>query len=164
MSFRPFSKNFIFSVPPDISSDNTSSDVVVIEGQSTNLSCHASGNPKPTITWKREDGEAFIVRDGKNRKRGQHLQFIQSVCHGFRIMNRDDYFWVKYDHFESKLHFFEAVGAVVEIGSEPKTKPLLLILTMFVQIRIDTHCRIQNVKFFLGLGATFFKMQLTLVN
>jgi len=58
------------TVPPDISTENTSSDVVVIEGQHTNLTCVASGNPKPTISWKREDGEEFIVRDGKNRKKG----------------------------------------------------------------------------------------------
>ena len=38
------------------------------------------------------------------------------VCHWFRLRKRDDYFWVIFDHFWSKPHFFEADGAVVKIG------------------------------------------------
>jgi len=36
---------------------------------------------------------------------------IYRVCHGFRLMKRDDYFHVKFDHL-----FFEAAGVVVKIG------------------------------------------------
>ncbi len=65
-------------VPPDIITNNTSSDVVVVEGQHANLTCVASGNPKPAISWKREDGEEFIIREGKSRKKGMELlKFVQ---------------------------------------------------------------------------------------
>ena len=47
----------------------------------------------------------------------KELHSTYRVCRGYRLMKRDDYFWVNSDHFWSKHHFFEAAGAVVEISS-----------------------------------------------
>ena len=43
-----------------------------------------------------------------------------TVCHGIRLARRNDYFWVTFNHFWSKLHFFETAGAVA-IGSSLKS-------------------------------------------
>ncbi|XP_032679470.1 lachesin-like [Odontomachus brunneus] len=51
-------------VPPDISDDSTSTDMVVREGSNVSLRCEATGSPKPNITWRREDGE--LISLGKN--------------------------------------------------------------------------------------------------
>jgi len=38
------------------------------------------------------------------------------VCHGFKLTEQDDYFWVNlFDHFNWAL-FLEAAGAVLKIG------------------------------------------------
>ncbi|RVE51914.1 hypothetical protein evm_003380 [Chilo suppressalis] len=42
-------------VPPDIVDSNSSSEVMVREGDSVNLHCAASGTPHPAVTWRRED-------------------------------------------------------------------------------------------------------------
>ncbi|KAI1296698.1 Lachesin [Halotydeus destructor] len=44
-------------VPPSISDDETSSDVVVDERNKMSLRCKANGYPMPTITWRREDAK-----------------------------------------------------------------------------------------------------------
>ena len=33
-----------------------------------------------------------------------------TLCHGFRLMMWDDYFWVNFDHFWSKRHFLRQLG------------------------------------------------------
>ena len=48
-------------VPPDIKSEETSSDVAVNEGENATLLCRASGHPKPAVRWRREDGEPFVI-------------------------------------------------------------------------------------------------------
>ena len=45
--------------PPEILDKLSSSDVLVVEGGIAVLKCVAHGNPKPTITWRREDNEKF---------------------------------------------------------------------------------------------------------
>jgi len=42
-------------VPPDILDHPTSTDMVVREGTNVTLQCAATGSPKPTIVWRRED-------------------------------------------------------------------------------------------------------------
>ncbi|XP_071447292.1 lachesin-like [Hetaerina americana] len=51
-------------VPPDIVYDDTSADLSVQEGENATLSCKATGHPPPRITWKREDGDAILMRRG----------------------------------------------------------------------------------------------------
>jgi len=59
------------NVPPDIDYLQTSKDVVVQEGDNVTLTCRASGHPRPTITWRREDGSKIQRRgDWGGRKGG----------------------------------------------------------------------------------------------
>ncbi|XP_021921564.1 lachesin-like isoform X1 [Zootermopsis nevadensis] len=51
-------------VPPDILYDETSADLHVQEGENATLVCKATGNPRPRITWRREDGEPILLRRG----------------------------------------------------------------------------------------------------
>ncbi|XP_050730300.1 neurotrimin-like isoform X2 [Eriocheir sinensis] len=55
-------------VPPDIIDEESSSEVVVKEGQDVTLECRARGSPKPVISWKREDGGKIDVSNGINLK------------------------------------------------------------------------------------------------
>jgi hypothetical protein len=44
--------------------DRSSSDVVVKEGSSVNLSCEATGSPRPQLRWRRADGEMIRYQGG----------------------------------------------------------------------------------------------------
>ncbi|XP_069180911.1 lachesin isoform X2 [Procambarus clarkii] len=48
-------------VPPDIVDQESSGDVIAQEGNDIKLRCRARGSPKPTVTWKREDGQNINV-------------------------------------------------------------------------------------------------------
>ncbi|XP_066950543.1 lachesin-like isoform X2 [Macrobrachium rosenbergii] len=48
-------------VPPDIVDQESSGDVIAQEGNDVKLRCRARGSPKPTVTWKREDGRNITV-------------------------------------------------------------------------------------------------------
>jgi len=56
---RPISISGTLSVvvPPNIIDETSSGDTLATEGRSVTLNCDATGTPRPTITWKREDGE-----------------------------------------------------------------------------------------------------------
>lgn len=56
---------WLISVPPDILDYPTSSDMVVREGSNVTLKCAATGSPKPTIVWRREDGDMIPVSGGQ---------------------------------------------------------------------------------------------------
>ncbi len=58
------------SVPPDINSDLTSSDVTVNEESNATLSCRAFGLPRPHIRWKREDQKPFVVWERRGKRKG----------------------------------------------------------------------------------------------
>ncbi|XP_043787265.1 lachesin-like isoform X3 [Apis laboriosa] len=50
-------------VPPDIVyGGDTSADLAVSEGDNATLSCRATGRPTPRVSWRREDGEAILIR------------------------------------------------------------------------------------------------------
>jgi hypothetical protein len=51
-------------VPPDITDEETSSDITVQEGENATLVCRATGHPVPRILWRREDGESLVLRKG----------------------------------------------------------------------------------------------------
>uniref|UniRef100_A0A336MTJ8 CSON004957 protein n=1 Tax=Culicoides sonorensis TaxID=179676 RepID=A0A336MTJ8_CULSO len=43
-------------LPPDISDEESSSDLTIKEGENASLYCNAHGHPTPRITWRRNDG------------------------------------------------------------------------------------------------------------
>lgn len=56
-------------IPPDIMDDKSADDAVTHEGGEVTLKCVATGSPKPTVTWKREDGQNIVIRkDGKKQR------------------------------------------------------------------------------------------------
>jgi Immunoglobulin domain len=67
----------LLTVPPDILYDETSVDQAVQEGENTTLVCRATGHPPPRITWRREDGEAILVRKG-------HRDLVKGRPHFYR--------------------------------------------------------------------------------
>ena len=67
---------FYLPVPPDFITDDTSSDVTVTEGQDITLSCSATGHPKPRISWKKEDSQPFVVREGNSKRKSIYNIFF----------------------------------------------------------------------------------------
>ena len=57
---------FIFPVPPNIVDETSSGDTLATEGRSVTLNCDATGTPKPSITWRREDGEMIRLCGAPN--------------------------------------------------------------------------------------------------
>lgn len=57
------SSTVCWTVPPDIVyGGDTSADLAVSEGDNATLSCRATGRPTPRVSWRREDGEAILIR------------------------------------------------------------------------------------------------------
>ncbi|KAH0956730.1 hypothetical protein HN011_008282 [Eciton burchellii] len=50
-------------IPPDIMDDESADGMVTHEGGNIRLRCVATGSPKPTVTWKREDGRNIVLRE-----------------------------------------------------------------------------------------------------
>ncbi|CAH2071449.1 unnamed protein product, partial [Iphiclides podalirius] len=68
-------------VPPDIVDSDSSGEVIVHEGDSIALHCAASGIPKPTITWRREDLKLLTVGGEKVAKwEGAWLNVTSAQC------------------------------------------------------------------------------------
>ncbi|CAG7828006.1 unnamed protein product [Allacma fusca] len=69
---EPMAKQMAFLevvIPPDITSEETSGDLMVPEGGTAKLICRAKGQPKPVITWRKEDGNHIIIKEGQGGKR-----------------------------------------------------------------------------------------------
>ena len=64
---RRVSSHF-FLVPPTIVDSRTSSDLVVRENSLVNLTCEATGSPKPELRWRRADGEMIRYKGGMGKK------------------------------------------------------------------------------------------------
>ena len=71
--------NLVFLVSPDISTEETSSDTIVKEGQDAILTCKATGRPMPQITWRKEDGQSFVVKEGKSKRKGKEFETSNST-------------------------------------------------------------------------------------
>lgn len=66
------------SVPPDITDEETSSDITVQEGENATMVCRATGHPVPRILWRREDGESLVLRKGlRDVTKGKALQLTK---------------------------------------------------------------------------------------
>ncbi|CAK9798992.1 Lac [Anthophora plagiata] len=50
-------------IPPDIMDDKSAGGMITHEGGNIKLKCVATGSPKPTVTWKREDGRNIVIRE-----------------------------------------------------------------------------------------------------
>lgn len=76
-------KLFLVLVPPDIDDRQTSSDVIVHEGEDADLVCKANGHPKPTIEWYREDKGHINLFDPKlnqtRRVNGKNMFIILKI-------------------------------------------------------------------------------------
>lgn len=55
-------------IPPDIMDDDSSNGLVAHERGNIRLKCVATGTPKPTVTWKREDGRSISLRENGSKK------------------------------------------------------------------------------------------------
>ncbi|CAD7092680.1 unnamed protein product [Hermetia illucens] len=55
-------------VPPDIINEESSADLAVQESEDATLTCRATGNPTPRVTWRREDGDMIYIRKPGNRE------------------------------------------------------------------------------------------------
>lgn len=55
-TYKHFKWFYRLAVPPDISDEESSSDLTIKEGEKASLYCHAHGHPTPRITWRRNDG------------------------------------------------------------------------------------------------------------
>ena len=77
------------SVPPDITDEETSSDITVQEGENATLVCHAAGHPTPRILWRREDGESLILRKSlRDVTKGKRLHLILKVRVNYPSLNK----------------------------------------------------------------------------
>lgn len=76
-----------YLVPPDIINEDSSVDMAVQEGEDAALTCRATGNPPPRVTWKKEDGDYIYIRKQGNRDlmKGQHCQTIVYIQPIYRL-------------------------------------------------------------------------------
>ena len=61
---------------PDILNNETSSDTIVDEGASVHLRCKARGAPEPTISWRRQDKAAIVLRSENGTTRGGKIMLL----------------------------------------------------------------------------------------
>ncbi|CAK1581242.1 unnamed protein product [Parnassius mnemosyne] len=75
-------------VPPDIISDDTSSDVSVQELENATLTCKATGHPPPKITWRREDHEPILLKKLQSREFEKVESYVGSSLPLLRVDRR----------------------------------------------------------------------------
>ncbi|KPJ15838.1 Lachesin [Papilio machaon] len=75
-------------VPPDIISDDTSSDVSVQELENATLTCKATGHPPPKITWRREDHEPILLKKPQTREFEKVESYVGSSLPLLRVDRR----------------------------------------------------------------------------
>lgn len=75
-------------VPPDILNEDSSSDLAVPEGEDVTLTCKTTGNPKPRVIWKREDGELLLIKRAGSRELVKVESYIGSSLKLVRLERR----------------------------------------------------------------------------
>jgi len=60
-------------------------DLMVPEGGTAKLICKAKGYPKPTITWRKEDGSPIIIKEGQGGKRKRKMLVFRFYIYLFPI-------------------------------------------------------------------------------
>uniref|UniRef100_A0A1A9Z6V7 Ig-like domain-containing protein n=1 Tax=Glossina pallidipes TaxID=7398 RepID=A0A1A9Z6V7_GLOPL len=75
-------------VPPDIINEESSADMAVQEGEDATLTCKATGNPQPRVTWRREDGEMILLRKSGSRELMRVESFLGSSLKLMRLERR----------------------------------------------------------------------------
>ncbi|VVC24361.1 Hypothetical protein CINCED_3A001101 [Cinara cedri] len=75
-------------VPPDIITDESSPDLTLMETENATLTCNATGNPEPRITWKRENGQPLLMRTGTRDLITKHNTFTGNDLKLWRLDRR----------------------------------------------------------------------------
>ena len=78
-------------VPPTIVDGRSSNDLVVREKDRVNLTCEATGYPRPQILWRREDGK-HIMASGVGSDKGEFLKSLLDFENFNSISNFHKYF------------------------------------------------------------------------
>ena len=61
-------------IPPDFILEETTSDVMVSEGGTVRLTCNATGEPTPSIHWKRDHNHNITLKTPQGAKTyGKHF-------------------------------------------------------------------------------------------
>ena len=76
-----------FLVPPTIVDSRTSSDIIVKEGSPVNMSCEATGSPKPQLRWRRADGEVIKYQGGNGNLNENNIHDMFSRENAFSLIS-----------------------------------------------------------------------------
>ena len=107
-----------FEVPPDIDDLQTSSDVIVNEGDDASLICKAKGHPRPKIVWLREDRKEFPVFERvhnsnhtRARAMGECLNVICRINRAYLCEKIDPLPCKSFRHFKAHVGGLRSPGA-----------------------------------------------------
>nr|XP_012135153.1 PREDICTED: protein sidekick-2-like isoform X3 [Megachile rotundata] len=76
-------------IPPDIEDLDDSADLTAKENSDLQLQCHATGTPKPVVTWRREDGRNITLRTEHGVQRG--IKLLPDEKHDLSEVTLNDY-------------------------------------------------------------------------
>lgn len=54
--------------------------MAVQEGEDAALTCRATGNPLPRVTWKKEDGDFILIRKQGSRDLMKGIYVQRKIC------------------------------------------------------------------------------------
>ena len=112
-------------VPPTIVDGRSSNDLVVREKDRVNLTCEATGYPRPQILWRREDGK-HIMASGVGSDKGEFLKiFILTLDSGETEWNREGKLQGQTDIELNQTGRDQASKASQRLKEGPKMHPTL---------------------------------------